>query len=1027
MRRQEPLSRSHEAFRQAIKHQSQQFEDIYLWMEKAMPRAFFEEVSQEYLTLIVLNLIDLHLKDFFTTINLKRFAVTLCLDSPDADLRILEAYANYGIKNYQAYVSSSPLPFLSATQPLRIGTIFFTEAIELMEKPYPDDARHELRLLMETRNPEVTDEEFDALITRLNSRFLRALTPDRLVSALEMFFRAKTRDHCQYEVRYEENWKAQDSPSLEIVLAWRNTPKYKFLYRVARMVQRHNLVMRSVNATYVDPYSKDSILVMSLGLHGSGGQAAWEAADLVDFLRELSTIKYTDDFDLIDRSLVSKGFVSGNCGNLLRAMVTFIHQALVHVDVQLYRIEHIEEALCRHPDLTAEICQLFKLKFDPDHHAIQQYEVEQYKLVALIHKLDTGQEENDMRRRTILLQAVNFIHYTLKTNFYRHNYTALGFRMDPRYMDEIPFNRRNKFPELPFGILYIKGMHFVGFHIRFKDLSRGGLRTVFPEQQEKMIAERNTVFTECYNLAYTQHKKNKDIPEGGSKGILFLEPFDQLELEAEILQRELQLSQVSESETEDKIARYKKGQREEYLLHAQRSYIETMISLVNCYPDGRLKAKYIVDYYRKPEYIYLGPDERMTDAMIVWIARYSQKYDYKPGNAFITSKPLYGINHKQYGVTSLGVQVYVEEVLKYIGIDPAQSPFTVKLSGGPDGDVAGNLLKNLYHTYPKTARVLALTDISGTINDPLGLDLKILSQLFEEGKPIKFYPPDRLHEGGFLLERETKREQVAMVQQTLCWRMHKGQLMQDWMSSSDMNHLLRHNIHGTVTDLFIPAGGRPRTLNENNSRDFLDESGKPTSKVIVEGANLYLTNEARRFLENLGVLIIKDSSANKGGVICSSFEVMCGLVLTDEEFLVEKEVLVSEILNRVQQFSLNEALLLLQSHRKENRSLTELSELVSQKINLFTYELLDYLDARSLPNDPHDPLMRCFLAYCLPTLRRKYRDRLVTEIPDHHKKAMISCYIASQLVYKRGIDWWPSVVDILPFIGSDPTLASIDG
>lgn len=994
-------------------------------MEKALPPEFFEEVSQDYLMLIALNLIDLHLKDFFTTINLKRAAVTLCLDSPDADLRILEAYSDYGIKNYRAYVSNQPLPVTGVTVPLRIGTIFFTEAVEPVEKPYPRELKEELRHLVKQRNPELSNQEFEDIINSMNARFLRALPPNRLVLALDMFFRAKTRDHCQYELHYNEDWKSNGGASLQIVLAWRNTPKYRFLYRVARTVHRHKLVMRSVNATYIDPYSTQSIVVMALGLHGSRGQAAWDACDIVDFLRELVTIKYTDDFDAIDRALVSKGVVNGNTGNLLRSMVNFLHQALVHVDAQVYRVENIEEALCRHPELTAQICQLFKLKFDPDHHNVPQFELERAQLTTLVNKLDTGHEENDTRRRTILLQAINFIHYTLKTNFYRRNYTSFSFRLDPRYLDEIPFNRKQKFPDLPFAIFYIRGMHFFGFHIRFKDLSRGGLRTVYPEQQERMIAERNNVFTECYNLAYTQHRKNKDIPEGGAKGILFLEPYDRLELEADILSRELQLSNINEPEAEAKIARYKLEQREEYLYQAQRAYIEGLITLVNCDSDGRIRAKYVVDYYGKPEYLYLGPDERMSDAMIVWIARYAKKCEYKPGSAFITSKPLYGINHKEYGVTSLGVNVYVDEGLRYLDIDPDRDVFTVKLSGGPDGDVAGNELCILQRTYPTTAKVLALTDISGTIHDPEGLDLDILADLFKMAKPIKYYPPDKLHEGGFLLDRDTKREEIAMVQQTLCWRKQDGKIIQDWLSGSDMNDLFRHNVHRTITDIFIPSGGRPRTLNENNYQEFLDATGKPTSKLIVEGANLYLTPGARTELENLGVLILKDSSANKGGVITSSFEVLCGLALSDEEFVKEKTALVREILDRVKLCASNEARLLLRSHQKTGRPLTEISDFISQKMNYFTYELLNHLDPLPLSADPSDPLIRCFLSYCLPTLRAKYQDRLLNEIPDHHKKAIIACHISSQLVYKRGVDWWPSIVDILPVIWEDPEISKI--
>ena len=95
------------------------------------------------------------------------------------------------------------------------------------------------------------------------------------------------------------------------------------------------------------------------------------------------------------------------------------------------------------------------------------------------------------------------------------------------------------------------------------------------------------------------------------------------------------------------------------MYQTQRSFIDSFLTLVNCEPDGTLKAKNIVDYWKKPEYIYLGPDENMHNQMIVWISDYSKYRGYKPGgNLFYHSKPGAGINHKEYGVTSLGVNVY---------------------------------------------------------------------------------------------------------------------------------------------------------------------------------------------------------------------------------------------------------------------------------------------------------------------------------------------------------------------------------
>lgn len=1019
-----PSVASEKRLKEALKKESHKFEMSFRWLEKSMPAEFFEEVDLEQVILIAHNMISFELQNHFTTINLENAAIVLCLNSPDADLRILENYSMHGIRNYRAYLSTNLFPNAKIPAPLRVAVIDFIEKRPDSEAPYPKEEKENLRDLVKQRNPKVSDEEFDRLIAGMNTRLLHALPTDRLILALDMFFRAKTRDNCQYEVRYNEDWAEKDLPSMQILFAWRNTPKQNFLYRIAQVIHRHNLVMTRVNAAYVDPYSRQNILIMALEIHGSQGQAAWDAADIVEFMRELVTVKYFSEEDMIRRYLVDSGYIDGNEGNLLRAMVNFIHQALINIDINLYRIEQIEEALCRHPDLTIKICELFKLKFMPDRVNIELYEEERQKLLKLIHKLDTGHEENDIRRKNVLLQAINFTQYCLKTNFYRRNYTAISFRIDPRYLDEIPFNRHKRYPELPYAIFYIRGMHFFAFHIRFKDLARGGLRTVFPMQTEKMIVERNNVFRECYNLAYTQQKKNKDIPEGGSKGVIFLYPYHQLEVEKEILRRELAHAGMPFNEINEKLKGFHKEETEEYVFHAQRSFIESLITIVNCEPDGRIKAKYMVDYWKRPEYIYLGPDERMSNAMIEWIANFSKKYEYKPGGAFISSKPSLGINHKEYGVTSFGVNVYAHEVLKYLGIDPLKDSFTVKISGGPDGDVAGNQIKNLQQFYPNTAKLVALTDVSGTIYDPEGLDLNILVNLFNEAQAIRFYPPEMLHDGGFLLDKEIKKDVSDLITQTLCYRKKNGEVVKDWLSGSDMNYLLRHSLHQIKSDIFIPAGGRPRTLNKSNYHDFLDEKGVPSSRAIVEGANLYLTDDARHKLEDLGTLIFKDSSANKGGVICSSFEVLTGLVLTDKQFLHHKEQVVTEILDRIGSCAFNEAQLLLYTHKQTGQRLTEISDIVSNRINRYTYEILDYLEPQTLSDDPEDPLIRCFLSYCLPTLRNLFQDELIQEVPDHHKKAIVSSHIASQIVYNKGVDWSPSIVDILPTVWKDPQIVS---
>jgi len=1000
-----------------LKKEIKQFEEFYLWLEEHMPPKFFDEVGHENVMLVAHNLMDFNLQGYFSNIRLPKGAIVLCLDSPDADLRILKHYRKYGIKNYRAFVSNSPTPFPQIKQPLRIAVILFTQYLEKQKKErVPEKELHAILQLVQERNPEMNQENVQQIIESMNPRFIRSLNQDRFILALDMYYRAKTRDLCQYEVRYNEDWKETESPSMQIVLAWRHVPKHDFLYRLAKMIHRHGLVMQKVNSTYIDPYSKDSIILISLGIHGSNGKAAWEATNVKDFLQELATIKYFEEQREVEKVFVDTHLVRGNIGNLIKTMVSFIHQLLVHQDPNIYSFANIQEGLCRHPELTLLLTEAFEQKFDPEQADLNKYEALKEKLVSLVDKLDTGQETNDTRRKNIFKQGISFVDNVLKTNFYRNNKTAFSFRLSPSCLEALPYDRAEKFPELPFGLFFIKGFSFIGFHIRFVDLARGGVRTVYPEKIEQYQIERNNVFAECYGLAFTQQKKNKDIPEGGAKAVILLEPYERLKIEEEIFARELQEADVPEEQLEVELKTFHIEQKRENLYQAQRSFVEALLILINCEEDGTLRAKDIVDYYQQPEYIYLGPDENMFNEMIEWISAYSQFHNYKPGRSFISSKPGAGINHKEFGVTSFGVNVYMEELLKFIGIDPRKNPFTIKMTGGPDGDVAGNQIFNLYRFYPKTAHLLALIDGSGTIFDPEGLDLAILVDLFKEAKPIRFYPAEKLHEGGFLVDTRKKKEESAYAQKSLCLRKQNGKVVEDWLSGSDMNYLLRHNVHQTKTDVFIPAGGRPRTLNDQNWQEFLDETGKPTSKAIVEGANLYLTPWARRSLEKLGLLIIKDSSANKGGVICSSFEVLAGLTLSEEEFLQIKEEYVQEVLQIIDDRSRDEAQLLLETHRNSGAFLTDISEWISQRINSYMYELLRYLETIELSKDPNDPLIQTLIRYCPKILQTRYQERILTELPEIHKKAIIACAIASRLVYKRGLEWSPTLVDVLPLI-----------
>merc|ERR1719152_1067716 len=86
----------------------------------------------------------------------------------------------------------------------------------------------------------------------------------------------------------------------------------------------------------------------------------------------------------------------------------------------------------------------------------------------------------------------------------------------------------------------------------------------------------------------------------------------------------------------------------------------------------------------------------------------------------ISSKPAAGFNHKQYGVTSEGVNVFLRVALEEAGFRPESEPFTVKMTGGTNGDVAGNMIRFLARDYNGNARVVGICDGTATAEDPAG-------------------------------------------------------------------------------------------------------------------------------------------------------------------------------------------------------------------------------------------------------------------------------------------------------------------
>jgi len=932
------------------------------WLEANMCKCFQEEVSAQEREIIAHTLVYSEQFEEYLYLRFKTGAIVVSLERENSDEKILKHYAETGIREYRKYVSKVNFPGYDL--PLRVTRVNFTSINDAKSAvPMPDGVQEKL-----IKEAETHDEIFTEMVD-------------------------------------SENGKT-------VYFAWKNVPKRFFLYRLAMTIRHHGMKLGACRFAYIDPLTTKCILIGSVELCGENAK---KPDEIKRFMREFEMLKTFRGFDVL-AGLVEQKIISSNQANLLRALTSLIEQILTEVNPAMYNEDSIMEAFAFHPELTQDFIKVFKARFHPRLHNDEEYKKLKAALEDKLAKLDTGRKKHDDRRRAVFIQALNLTEHILRTNVYAYHKLGVGFRINPAYLDHVPgFDREKKFPELPYGIFFVRGGTYMGMQIRFRDLARGGMRTVRTNNLEHETYERPNMFTECYNLAFTQQKKNKDMPEGGSKSICFLNANVELPKEMEMARKEMLAAGKPKEEVEQAIAKLQQDMSLEYMYQNQRMFLTTFLTLI-VWDEEKKQLKYndgVVDYLNRPEYIYLGPDENFHDCLADWLSKKSTDMGNFVKGAFISGKEETGINHKEYGVTSWGALQYLKQAVKFTGL---KEDFTVKMSGGPDGDVAGNFMKLLRRHFPKS-HLLAITDGSGTCYDPEGFDYEELENLFNKVKMMHEYPAEKLHEGGWILCIRKTRQASAYTKEVCRITKKDGKVVEEWISSNQAFHLWGTNVHNVKVDVFLPCGGRPRTLTMANMEDFMVD-GKPSCSVMVEGANLYITADAREYLEDRGVLLFRDSSANKCGVISSSYEILGGLSMTDEQFIGVKKELAQNIMKRLEYLANAEATCMLKYYEEQGRKvrMSYVSELVSKKINQFTDDLRDYLLPLDLMAPENKQLLDIFINYIPECIRSKYLDQAMKGVPDMHKKSIIATTIACDLVYGKGLSWWPSVSDVLPVI-----------
>jgi glutamate dehydrogenase len=108
------------------------------------------------------------------------------------------------------------------------------------------------------------------------------------------------------------------------------------------------------------------------------------------------------------------------------------------------------------------------------------------------------------------------------------------------------------------------------------------------------VLEGTRQFDEAYGLSFAQQLKNKDIPEGGAKGVILVNS-----------------------------PAIKPNSRFFAMRKSVKAFTDSMLDLI-----VKDSVSNLVDHYKKDELIYLGPDEQVLPSDIDWIIERAGKRGY---------------------------------------------------------------------------------------------------------------------------------------------------------------------------------------------------------------------------------------------------------------------------------------------------------------------------------------------------------------------------------------------------------------
>jgi glutamate dehydrogenase len=517
---------------------------------------------------------------------------------------------------------------------------------------------------------------------------------------------------------------------------------------------------------------------------------------------------------------------------VLRAYAKYLRQANI-----TFSQDYIESVLRGNASIARLLVTLFESRFDP---AKQAGEVERSEAITeeIAGALDSVASLDEDR---ILRSYLGLISSTLRTNYFS---TASGpvpylvFKLDAQRVPDLPAPR-------PKFEMFVYSPRFEGVHLRFAGVARGGLR---------WSDRREDFRTEILGLAKAQEVKNSVIVPSGAKGGFVCkqlpDPADREAYQAEVLA-------------------------------CYRMFISAMLDVTDNLESGQvIPPERVVRHDADDPYLVVAADKG-TATFSDTANEIAMGRGFWLGDAF-ASGGSEGYDHKKMGITARGAWESVKFHFRTRGLDVDTDEFTVVGIGDMSGDVFGNGMLLSRHIG-----LIAAFDHRHIFLDP---DPDPEASFAERQRMFQLprsswadYNKAIISAGGGVWPRSAKSVQLSpQARMALGLSDSDTALSPDALISAILTapvDLLWNGGIGT----YVKASNQANADVGDRSNDAVRvDAAQLRARVVGEGGNLGLTQEARIEFALAGGLVCTDFIDNSAGVDTSDHEVNIKILLDRE-------------------------------------------------------------------------------------------------------------------------------------------------